>query len=215
MLASHMPRLSPITWIARRARAHTCRPRAVDYPHHWSRVAHDPGLHATPVLRDAVCAVAAKSNELGGSELTFRTEPRNGATWVALKGNITEQVDFAALKALPPPLVIDLGAVDRINSLGVRAWIYFVKDREGAGAPIRFERVSPQMVTQMTMITNFMGRSSQVASVLVPYVCLKDNTEQLDQLDIEAGAQLHEIACPKCGARMEIDDLEATYTRLL
>ena len=125
-----------------------------------------------------MAAKSAKPNELGGSELTFRTEPRDGASWVALKGNITEQVDFGPLHRLQPPLVIDLGAVDRINSLGVRAWIYFVREREAAGAPITFERVSPQLVTQMSMITSFMGQTSRVASVLVPYFCPACSTDQ-------------------------------------
>lgn len=153
--------------------------------------------------------------DLGGG-LKYRVERRNGSTWLALMGNITEAADFTSLKALPAPLVIDLSGVDRINSLGVRGWIDFVHAVEATGHAIAFEKAPPIIVGQMSMISNFMGHS-RVTSVLTPYLCPKCSNEHLELVDVGEGRQPHfaqSMPCPKCKTAMEFDDVLEMYTEL-
>ena len=85
-----------------------------------------------------------------------------------------------------------------------------------AGRVLTFERVPPVMVSQMSMISNFMGHS-RVTSVLTPYLCPKCSTEHLELVDVGEGRQPHfaeSISCPKCKAAMEFDDVREMYTEL-
>lgn len=150
------------------------------------------------------------------SSLRHRIEARDGMTWIALSGNIDEGADFAPINKLTGPLVIDLGGINRINSLGVREWIHFVRDREAAGIDLTFERCAPVMVGQIGMISNFMGRRSRIRSVLVPYVCPACTTETLGMFEILPGARVPlTVACPKCQQAMELDELPDTYNALV
>ena len=165
-------------------------------------------------------AKSAKSvrptQDLGGG-LLFHIEPRGAGTAVALSGNVTELADFTPLLKLRGPLRVDLGAIDRINSLGVRGWIQFVRDCEATGLDPSFERCSPVMVQQVSMISNFMGSSPRVTSLVVPYLCPTCNAEEFQLVDIAGGARRAvqpTIPCPKCKSPMQIDELEEMYESL-
>lgn len=160
--------------------------------------------------------MAKAAADLGGG-LTYRVERRNGATWIALAGNVTEASEFEPIKRMPAPLIIDLGGIERINSLGVRNWIYFVRECEAMGQSLTFERVPPVIVGQMSMVSNFMGSRSRVTSVLAPYLCPSCSTEDLQVIELANGqpVQVPETQpCPKCRSAMEFDDLVAMYTEL-
>lgn len=151
-----------------------------------------------------------------GRSLRSRVEQRDGATWVALLGNLDESIDLASLTAIRGPLVVDLGELDRINSIGVRTWMNFVKAREDANAPLAVERCSPMMVGQITMITRFMGAGSHVRSFLVPYSCKKCQREQDEVVPVAAGAVVAPtIRCTGCGGEMDLDELVQTYEEAL
>lgn len=152
---------------------------------------------------------------LGGS-LHYELERRDGITWISLVGDITEASDLSPLIGLRGPVIINLSKVSRINSLGVRLWLDFVQDCEKAGNDLIFEACSPVMVSQMSVISNFMGARSRVKSVLVPYLCPSCKHEQLEVLAVANGARVRgEIPCGKCGAAMELDELPDTYRTLL
>jgi len=160
--------------------------------------------------------MAKPAHDLGGS-LTARIEPRDGGTWVALSGNVTELADFTPLMQLRAPLRFDLGEIERINSLGVRGWVNFVRDCEAAGLELDFERCSPVMVQQLSMISNFMGSRSRVTSLVVPYLCPSCNAEEVQVIAVSRGAQLAiqpTIPCPKCRTPMQVDELEEMYENL-
>ena len=157
------------------------------------------------------------SAELGKS-LRYSVEVRDGVTCVALKGHISEAANFTALKQLPRQLTIDLSEISRINSIGVREWSTFVRECELAGMDLTFERCSPAIVSQMGMISNFMGMRSRVKSVLVPYLCTSCKFELLDVLELVARMPVKvapTLRCPSCQDMMELDDLEETYTALV
>jgi hypothetical protein len=159
--------------------------------------------------------MAKQAVDLGGG-LTAHVEMRDGATWVTLSGNVTEAADFLPLTKMRGPLRFDLGAVERINSLGVRSWVTFVKKCETSGIELIFERCSPVIVTQISMISNFMGRS-RVKSLYAPYVCGACNTEHLQLVEVTPGAPLAvqpTLPCPKCQSVMQLDELDAMYRSL-
>ncbi|MBS1118284.1 MAG: hypothetical protein H6Q90_512 [Deltaproteobacteria bacterium] len=161
--------------------------------------------------------MANPAQDLGG-KLLAQIEPRDGGTWVALAGTVTEIADFTPLTKLRSPLRLDLIGIERINSLGVRSWIHFVRDCELAGLELSFERCSPVMIQQLSMISNFMGTRSRVKSLFVPYLCPMCNAEQLSLLEVAPNGPLMvppTIPCPKCRATMHLDELEEMYTGLL
>ncbi len=144
-------------------------------------------------------------------------EQTAGGSRVALSGNITEFANFTTVRSLPGPLHIDLSGIEKINSLGVRTWIEFVRSCESAGLAMTFERCSPLMVQQLGMISNFMGRQSVVKSLIVPYLCPSCNgeAEQLVELSKQGPFQIPpSMACPKCRSAMQVDELEDMYASL-
>jgi anti-anti-sigma regulatory factor len=159
--------------------------------------------------------MAASDHQLGGA-VRSRVEKRADTTWIALSGYLNEAADLTPLSKLAGPLVVDLGSLDRINSIGVRMWLNFVNKCEATGIGLTFERCSPAIVEQMSMITNFMGARSRVKSILIPYVCLACKHEHLELLELAPGAMVTPtIPCPKCQAPMELDNLIETYAALL
>ena len=151
-----------------------------------------------------------------GVGLRSQVEERNGLTWIALSGHLNEASDLTPLTKLAGPLVIDLSGLDRINSLGVRDWMRFIRTCETAGVDLTFERCSPTIVGQISMITNFMGTRSRVSSVEVPYLCTSCANEHLEVLELVPGAELRlTITCPKCRAPMELDDLVPRPRRIM
>ena len=150
-----------------------------------------------------------------GSSLTCRFEHDGGETRVSLSGEITEDSDFAQILAEARELVVvDLAAVKRINSCGVREWIAFVSALIASGKTLCLDRCSPPIVQQLNMISNFAGKS-RVRSVFAPYYCSSCDSEERELLDLEGSTGPPVIAefvkCPHCGRDMEFDDLPDTY----
>lgn len=159
----------------------------------------------------------AKSGQDLGGGLTARVEPRDGGTWAGLAGNLTEAADLSPLTRLRGPLFFDLGGIEHINSLGVRNWVHFVRDCETAGHDVSFERCSPVMVQQISMISNFVGRRARVRSLVVPYLCPACNAEDQQVVALAPGAGLaipDGIPCPKCKTAMQVDELPEMYESL-
>jgi hypothetical protein len=154
-----------------------------------------------------------KANGALGKLLEYQID---GASRVVLSGHLTELADFEPLLGKEGPMTLDLAGISRIDSLGVHEWIEFVLGCERAGRSLTFERCSPVMVQQMSMISNFMGTRSQVRSLLVPYTCSSCGAEQMDLVEMQRGALRIESAkqCPKCGALMELDEPPESYALL-
>jgi len=142
--------------------------------------------------------------------LSWKVEPQNDVTWVALSGEITEASDFAPLvQQVSGPAVMDLAEVSRINSSGIRQWINFVSALTRAGCRLTLQRCSPPVVAQLNMSTDF-ARGAVVRSVLAPYFCTDCKQEYTREiaLDERATERLMEpYTCAQCGAACELDDL--------
>ena len=136
---------------------------------------------------------------------------------MSLAGYVTEAADFKPLLRLPGPIRMDLGGIERINSLGVRGWVHFIADCEAAGLQIIVDRCSPVMTSQMSMIRNFMGTRTQVASLLVPYFCQACNLDDLQLVELRPGYPIvvdGVSVCKKCQGQTVLDELESMYSNL-
>lgn len=129
---------------------------------------------------------------------------------VMLRGTIDEDTDFAPIAKLGDSLTFNFKHIDSINSLGVRAWVNFVKgisDKE-----LFFEECPPIIVRQMNMIPSFSG-GAKVLSVYVPYVCDACDTESLVLVQHDEFSQVAESApCESCKkGEMEFDGQPEQY----
>lgn len=145
------------------------------------------------------------------SDPDFRmsVRPSAEATEVILQGSITERTTLAIPEQLGRHVVVDGGGVERINSMGVRAWILFFERLTSLGLPVTVRRLSPALVLQASMISSFLG-NSQVESFLAPYACPSCD-HALDQ-EFGIGEPVPDaLRCPKCAGEMEFDSEKDAY----
>ena len=143
-----------------------------------------------------------------------------GPTVVQLVGEIDEHADLGAVAdRLAGKVVIDLGKIRRINSVGVRAWIDFVRALEDRRVrDLAFRCCSPAVITQVNMIANFRG-PARIESFYAPYICDACGNELEHLIDvgeqIARDGEVPDVACPSCGAPMSFDDLPERYLSFL
>jgi ABC-type transporter Mla MlaB component len=117
-----------------------------------------------------------------------------------------------------PAVAFDLASVRRINSLGVRAWVDFMKLI--AGRQIAFRRCSPAFVDQLNTVSDFRGEG-KIESILAPYVCESSGNVFYEELtigkDITSGnyAALAGRPCSQCPEPLVFDDLPERYLHFL
>ena len=138
----------------------------------------------------------------------------DGVDQVSITGIIDENADLTPLTTLGErPIEVNLRAVRRINSFGVRTWIDAVR-KVPQSARLTFVQCPPPVVDQCNMVSGFLGHGVLV-SFFAPMVC-SECDEQIDQLFETAacranGGKLPVTPCPRCGRPMEVDDLEEQY----
>ncbi len=147
----------------------------------------------------------------GHEPFQARRANEHGGTWI-LSGVIDESADLSFLERLTVPARLNLRGVRRINSYGVRSWIEAVRRIPPA---IGFELVEcpPSVVDQINMVAGFLGRG-RVTSFFAPMICDRCGSEQEELFqteDYRRAGRLPEVKCPKCGATMQLDDLEEQY----
>jgi hypothetical protein len=154
---------------------------------------------------------------------------RPGRTVVELYGEIDENADFSELRRrLAGAVTFHLADVRRINSVGVREWVNFVRElvspaSGGRVTDLTFSHCSPAIVTQLNMIYNFRGQA-RVRSFLAPYACTACDAEEEQLLDVALhfagpgpmkGKKPPSFPCERCGGAMELDDLPERYLSFL
>ena len=134
-----------------------------------------------------------------------------GVRLIRVRGAITEATDFsAALDGCPPRAVVDLSAVDRVNSYGVREWIRFLKGLVQQGVDVTLEGVSVPMVRQMNMIPQVRA-GARVGAIHAPYYCPSCDDERAVRLDAATRSPPATMPCPACASAMDFDDVEDGY----
>jgi hypothetical protein len=141
---------------------------------------------------------------------------------LVLQGAIDESARLTDLleHAHDRRLVLDLGGITFINSLGVRDWIRMQAAAQRTGIALELRSVSEPLVHQLNMIIATRG-SARVTSFFAPYACDKCGHE--DSLLIDAIAHARELSqldppaksCTECGAPMVFNDFPERYFSFL
>lgn len=139
-----------------------------------------------------------------------------------LAGSIDESAALHELigRAVNNRLVLDLGGVTFINSLGVRDWIRMQAAAQKANLAVELRRVAEPLVHQLNMIIATRG-NAQVTSFFAPYAC--DACGREESLLIDAVSNAASLAkleppamkCPECGAQMAFNDFPERYFSFL
>lgn len=160
-----------------------------------------------------------------GTPLTWRVESTtSGKLLVKLTGDINENVDFTELRRqLHGDVELDLEAISRVNSCGVREWVNFVRALDANVTALKFARCSPTVVLQLNTIFNFRGRA-RVESFLAPYVCEVCHVDEYRLLVVaehfpdradRAHPHVPAFRCGRCGGVMVFDELPERYLSFL
>ncbi|HTM19858.1 MAG TPA: STAS domain-containing protein [Kofleriaceae bacterium] len=143
-----------------------------------------------------------------------------GRCRVAVAGVIDENADLAPLQAAAGAgaVEVDFSGVRRINSYGVRAWMNAMRELQQPGVRVSFVRCPAHVIDQVNMVHGFLG-AAHVESLIAPRLC-EDCDEHADQLIELAelrgrGGKLPDLACPRCGHPMDLDDVAHKYELLL
>jgi hypothetical protein len=133
----------------------------------------------------------------------------DGSIHVTIAGKIDEQFD-------PRPLVdpharkvvVHLGGVRSISSLGVRAFEMFVEALDAH--EVELIHISPAVASQIRMIPN-LTHQAKVLSAKLPFVCPSCGNEKAHSVPWQPRASVDHAPRCECGARMELDGLPEQY----
>lgn len=139
-----------------------------------------------------------------------------------LAGSIDESADLMGLlgKAQGGRLVLDLGGVTFINSLGVRDWIRMQATATQNGVAIELRRVAEVLIHQLNMIIATRG-TARVTSFFAPYACDRCGREESLLVDAVASAtslarlEPPPMTCPECSGPMAFNDFPERYFSFL
>lgn len=140
---------------------------------------------------------------------------------LVISGPIDESARLPELldRATGGRLVLDLGGVTFINSLGVRDWIRMQAAAQRAGVTIDLRRVAEPVIHQLNMI--IATRGPRISSFFAPYACDGCGREESMLIDAVAHARgLAELSppavtCVECGAQMAFNDFPERYFSFL
>jgi anti-anti-sigma regulatory factor len=148
-----------------------------------------------------------------GPKLAVTVDDQPRAQLLVLRGQIDDDADLASLgDSLHRPVVVDLEAVDFINSLGVRTWVVFLEGLRARGVAVALRRVSEAMIDQMNMIMEARCHAT-IESFYAPYACPACGLETRGLLEVGVYApalRRHappRLPCPSCGGDMVFDDI--------
>ena len=137
---------------------------------------------------------------------------------LVLKGEISERTSLDVIAAQLPgtgPLTIDTYGIKRVNSVGVREWVNFLRSLKHR-ASITLICCSPAMVAQLNSVFNFRAHAT-IKSVAAPYFCAQCDSEQLEVIVLPGrfGSPSELVSgthtCNKCGGVLDFDDLPDRY----
>ena len=105
-----------------------------------------------------------------------------------MSGNLDETTNLSApdLSGIKR-LVLDVGQIEGVNSIGIRSWIDWMKDVARPGLEIEFVDVQPSFVFQFNMVVGFFPKNASIRSVYVPLFCDKCDFQKKAFLDFKKG----------------------------
>jgi anti-anti-sigma regulatory factor len=154
----------------------------------------------------------------GAPKLVIEKFADGGVACIKFAGTIDESFEGKKLgmTVAADTLVLDLGAVKKISSFGIREWVDFVTTAARHARSLILIECSPKVIDQLNMVANFAG-GGRVFSFYAPFRCDYCDTEhrvllQVDR-DFEAfkALRLPERPCRSCKESMYFDEDGATF----
>src|SRR3569623_125590 len=145
-------------------------------------------------------------------KLRATVEQAGDTSVVKLAGNLDEDNNLGRLVSEIPAgtAEIDLGGVERINSVGIRDWVNWLAALDANGTRTVLVACSPAIVAQINLVKNFAGNGA-VKSFQVPYHCRECDEEKVVLVETaemsEPGAAPPMCPCASCGRAMDIDEV--------
>jgi hypothetical protein len=141
----------------------------------------------------------------------------DGSLHVTISGKIDEKFDGAPVveaagsNGPTGKVVMHLGGIRSISSLGVRAFESFVaalSKRE-----VVMIHISPAIASQLTMIPNLCHHAT-IESAKLPFACPSCGAEKSHSIPWRAGANVDHAPKCACGTVMDLDGLPEHYLPL-
>ena len=142
---------------------------------------------------------------------------------VTCRGPINEESDHK-LRLLEEQLrsaqaiTFDFDAISSVDSLGVRAWVQFLRSLQPETRKIRFVRCNADIISQVNMIPSF-SAGAEIVSFLVDYICPsceKSHRVLIETSSVPKGTSPTNPKCPHCReSDMETEELEDEYFAFL
>lgn len=139
---------------------------------------------------------------------------------VQLAGVIDEHARLLEMLPFQRRMVIDLGKITFINSLGVRDWIRFLSRAAEQKVTLELVRVSEPLVQQFNMIVATRAGAA-VRSFFAPFACDACGREDSICIEVEPhlaalrAMQAPPVACADCQAPMAFNDFPERYFSFL
>lgn len=135
---------------------------------------------------------------------------------VELIGVIDEDATFDKIQDLKmSKFVFDFNKVNMINSCGIREWIKYLQELEGAD--IIYLNCPQIIIEQVNMVHGFIRKGIVVESFFAPYFCANCDTEKkilLKNVEV-AHSKAPVKQCNTCKSDLEFDAIEKQYFSFL
>ncbi|MGZ3787762.1 MAG: hypothetical protein ACXVLQ_04525 [Bacteriovorax sp.] len=149
-------------------------------------------------------------------KLSINTRISGDKAHVELAGVIDEDSTFDKIKNLQMnKFVFDFNQVTMINSCGIREWIKYLPEIEGA--QIVYQNCPQIIIEQINMVHGFIRKGIVVESFYAPYFCEHCDTEKKILLKNVEVTQLKAPIkqCNTCKSDLEFDAIEKQYFSFL
>jgi hypothetical protein len=136
---------------------------------------------------------------------------RDGSLHVLMKGDIDDDFDGDFILHSAPagkPVVLHLGGIRFISSIGVRSLDNFV--RAFGERDVSLIHISAAVAAQMIMIPGLCS-TARIESAKLPFICPKCASEGLHSVPWKPGSHLDHAPKCTCGAAMELDGVPEQY----
>ncbi len=144
------------------------------------------------------------------SSLNITTRDADKTQFMILDGFIDEK---ALLPTIPPgveELILDLGDVQRINSMGVRLWIDWLRAVKETNPNLKLilDRCPRVFLGQAGIVMGLIPKNSEIRTICAPYFCERCDTEQTKLIELKILVEKktqQAVLCATCNRPMAID----------
>ena len=149
-------------------------------------------------------------------KLTITNRITGDEAHISLVGVIDEDANFEKIKSLKMnQMIFDFNNVSMINSCGIREWIKYLQEIEGA--KISYINCPQIIIEQVNMVHGFITKGITVESFFAPYFCTNCDTGKkilLKNSEV-VGTKPPTKLCNTCSSELEFDAIEKQYFSFL